>query len=156
MSAQTPTLSENCDYRPRAQRSNHWRLAHGRSRTGYFRAIMIVSALWLGGLFGSASASADSSTTSVVTVHHVNVNPQTPSAAMHTLNQLKDAAVEACGASPFSLSEYKAAVRETRCWHDSVADVVARLGSAQLALAFEAMAERHASHLLSREEGTGE
>jgi UrcA family protein len=152
MSAQTPTLSENCDYRPRAQRLNHWRLAHGRTRT----ALMIAGALWLGGLFGSASASADSSTTSVVTVHHVNVNPQTPSAAMHTLNQLKDAAMEACGASPFSLSEYKAAVRETRCWHDSVADVVARLGSAQLALAFEAMAERHASHLLSREEGTGE
>jgi UrcA family protein len=97
----------------------------------------IAAALWLGGLFGSATAGTDLATTSVVRIRYLNVNPQTPASAMHTLNQLKDAAMEACGASAFSLSEHKAAVRASKCWHDSLADVVARLGSAQITLAFE-------------------
>jgi UrcA family protein len=97
----------------------------------------IAAALWLGGLFGSATAGTDLATTSVVRIRYLNVNPQTPALAMRTLNQLKDAAMEACGASAFSLSEHKAAVRASKCWHDSLADVVARLGSAQITLAFE-------------------
>jgi hypothetical protein len=128
VSAPDPTISEIC------------------SRSSGFRAGAIAATLILSGLFGSASANP--STTNVVRAAHINVNPQTPAAAMHTLNQLQDAAMEACGASAFSLSEYKAAVRASRCWHDSLAEVVTRLDSTQLTRAFESALgpKRPASH----------
>jgi UrcA family protein len=48
------------------------------------------------------------------------------------LLRIGDAALEACGASPFSLAEFKIATRSSRCWRDAVDDAVRRIGSPAL------------------------
>jgi UrcA family protein len=102
------------------------------------RAAPIAAVVLLGGLFGSATAGADPSVETIaVRVSHVNLNPPSQSEALHTLERLKDAALEACGGSPFSLAEFRTAVRASKCWHDSLADALARIGSAQLNQAFK-------------------
>jgi UrcA family protein len=98
----------------------------------------IRDVIFLGAMFGSATVGADPSVvTSTVRVSHINLNPLSPSEALHTLDRLRDAALEACGGSPFSLAEFRTAIRASKCWHESLADVVARVGNAQLNLAFK-------------------
>ena len=46
------------------------------------------------------------------------------------------AALEMCGASPFSLREFKAAVSRSQCWRDGVADAIKRIGDPRLTAAF--------------------
>jgi UrcA family protein len=55
-----------------------------------------------------------------------------PAAARRLLVRIGDAALEACGASPFSLAEFKIATRSSRCWRDAVDRTVSRIGSPTL------------------------
>ncbi len=48
-------------------------------------------------------------------------------AARHLLRRIGDAALEACGASPFSLAEFRTATVASRCWRDAVGDAVRRI-----------------------------
>jgi UrcA family protein len=55
-----------------------------------------------------------------------------PAAAHRLLVRIGDAALVACGASPFSLAEFKMATRSSRCWRAAVDDTVRRIGSPTL------------------------
>ena len=61
------------------------------------------------------------------TVHRAELHPATPAAARRTLARIEAAALAVCGASSFSLSEVKLAIRTSACWRDSVADTMARI-----------------------------
>ena len=50
-----------------------------------------------------------------------------PAAAHRLLRRIRDAALESCGASPFSLPEFKAATVASRCWIDAVDNAVRRI-----------------------------
>jgi UrcA family protein len=53
--------------------------------------------------------------------------------AMHALfRRIGDAALEACGASSFSLAEVQTATKLSPCWRDAVDDAVRRVGSPAL------------------------
>lgn len=52
-----------------------------------------------------------------------------PAGAQAMLTRLDRAAAEACGASEFSLREYRDAVRNSSCYRDSMNRAVASLGS---------------------------
>jgi UrcA family protein len=52
-----------------------------------------------------------------------------PAAARILLRRIGDAALESCGASSFSLAEFKTATVVSRCWRDAVDDAVRRIGS---------------------------
>lgn len=56
----------------------------------------------------------------------------TPTAARRLLARIGNAALEACGASTFSLADYKSAIRASPCWHDAVEDASRRIGSPTL------------------------
>jgi len=50
-----------------------------------------------------------------------------PAAAHRLLGRIRDAALESCGASPFSLPEFKAATVASQCWRDAVDNAVRRI-----------------------------
>jgi len=50
-----------------------------------------------------------------------------PAGARRLLGRIGDAALEACGASIFSLAEFKTATMASRCWRDAVDDAVHRI-----------------------------
>jgi UrcA family protein len=58
-----------------------------------------------------------------------------PAAARSLLKRIGDAALESCGASSFSLAEFKTAIVVSRCWKDAVDDAVRRIGSPVLSAA---------------------
>jgi len=58
-----------------------------------------------------------------------------PAAARSLLRRIGDAALESCGASSFSLAEFKTATVVSRCWRDAVDDAVRRIGSPVLSAA---------------------
>ncbi|HLZ98748.1 MAG TPA: UrcA family protein [Steroidobacteraceae bacterium] len=58
-----------------------------------------------------------------------------PAAARNLLRRIGDAALESCGASSFSLAEFKTAIVESRCWKDAVDDAVRRIGNPVLSAA---------------------
>lgn len=78
---------------------------------------------------------AGTATTAVV-AHHIDRHPVTVRAAKVALQRLGDAAMEACGASSFSLREVQADVRASPCWRRSMADAVARIGDPMLIAAY--------------------
>ena len=58
-----------------------------------------------------------------------------PEGARRLLGRIGDAALESCGASSFSLVEFKAATMVSRCWRDAVDDAVRRVDDPQLTAA---------------------
>jgi UrcA family protein len=75
----------------------------------------------------------ESPPTDTVVVRHVDLHPRTPRAARLTLDRIGEAALDVCGASPYSLPEVRRAVRASACWHDSMARAVAQIGDPLLA-----------------------
>jgi len=55
-----------------------------------------------------------------------------PSAARRLLVRIGDAALEACGASAFSLAEFKIATRDSQCWRKAVDEATRRIASPTL------------------------
>ena len=74
--------------------------------------------------------------TNTVKVKNLAVSTTSDAMARRMLRRLDDAAIEACGASQFSLPDMKAAIRGSRCWKESVADAVGRIGNPHLTAAF--------------------
>jgi UrcA family protein len=72
-----------------------------------------------------------------VSVRHVDLAVGTRADADKLLGRLGEAALEACGASSFSLSQYRQAVRHSPCWRASMTDVVQRIDNPLLTAAFE-------------------
>ncbi len=52
-----------------------------------------------------------------------------PTGARFLLRRIGDAALEACGASTFSLAEFKTATQAGKCWRDAVDETVRRIGN---------------------------
>lgn len=63
-------------------------------------------------------------------------HPATPRIARHTLARIERAALAVCGASSFSLREMRMSVRDSACWHSSVAEAVASAGDPLLSAAY--------------------
>ena len=62
-----------------------------------------------------------------VTLRSADLRPATPGGAQRALSRIQRAALEACGASNFSPTVMKAAIRRSTCWRESVADAVGKL-----------------------------
>ena len=85
----------------------------------------IVVALVLGGIVSTEGhATATGAETTEIRVRYERRELTSPAAARHLLRRIGDAALESCGASPFSLPEYKAAIVESQCWRDAVDNAV--------------------------------
>jgi UrcA family protein len=66
---------------------------------------------------------------------HVRYHRQdltSPVAARQLLARIEDAALEVCGASPFSLADVKSATRNSRCWRDAVDGATRQIGNPTL------------------------
>jgi UrcA family protein len=71
-----------------------------------------------------------------VTVRNVNLHPGTSAEAARTLSKIDDGALRACGASGFSLTEAKAAMRASSCWQEAAGGAVRQAGDPLLEQAF--------------------
>jgi UrcA family protein len=90
------------------------------------------------GLLAAAAllaTSAQAETTSIA-VRHVNLHPATRAEAARTWSKIDDAALRACGASGFSLTEAKDAMRASPCWQEAAGGAVRQSGDPLLAQAF--------------------
>jgi UrcA family protein len=88
----------------------------------------IVVALVLGGIVSTEGhATATGSETTEIRVRYERRELTSPAAARRLLRRIGDAALESCGASSFSLPEFKTATVVSRCWRDAVDDAVRRV-----------------------------
>jgi UrcA family protein len=67
--------------------------------------------------------------TTEIRVRYRHAELDSSAAARSLLQRIGEAALESCGASPFSLAEFKIATAQSRCWRDAVDDAVRRVGS---------------------------
>ena len=76
--------------------------------------------------FAAPILAADPAT---ITTRVAVIRPATtsPVKMRHLKRRLADAALEACGASGFSLAEMKAAAARSRCWQDAYAGAIVQI-----------------------------
>jgi UrcA family protein len=94
--------------------------------------------VWLFLVAGPASATLAAPTSSEtigVRVPYNRAKLSSPAAARSLLKRIGGAALESCGASPFSLVELKAATLQSQCWKEAVDDAVRRIDSPVLSAA---------------------
>jgi UrcA family protein len=88
----------------------------------------IVFALVLGGIVLTEDrAAASGLETTDIRVRFERRELTSPAAARRLLRRIGDAALESCGASSFSLAEFKTATVTSRCWRDAFDDAVRRI-----------------------------
>jgi UrcA family protein len=96
----------------------------------------IVVAFVLGGIVSTEGhATATGMGTTEIRVRYERRELASPAAARRLLRRIGDAALESCGASSFSLAEFKTATVASRCWRDAVDDAVRRIGDPLLTAA---------------------
>ncbi|WP_404710622.1 UrcA family protein [Sphingomonas sp. MMS24-J13] len=103
----------------------------------------------------AASVQAANEEPTAVRVRHVDPALGSPREAKVLLNRLGDAAMEACGASSFSVAQYRQAVRDSACWRTSMTDVVQRIDNPYLTAAFEGRHVQQALATQGETAGTG-
>ncbi len=96
---------------------------------------LIVLPILLAGIGPGGHAAPTGLETSEIRLRYQHGALISPAAARGLLKRIGDAALEACGASPFSLAEFKTATEQSRCWRDAVDDAVRRIGSPVLSAA---------------------
>ena len=89
---------------------------------------------------GPAAFAADTSGAPSVKVSYRDLDPGQPRDAARLLHRFENAAMEACGASTDSLTEYRNSVRHSVCVHDGMARAVAALNAPVVTNLFEAQA----------------
>jgi len=88
----------------------------------------IVVALVLGGIVSTEGhAAATGLETTEIRVRFERRDLTSPATARSLLRRIGGAALESCGASSFSLVEFKAATMMSRCWRDAVDNAVRRI-----------------------------
>ena len=98
-----------------------------------------VFALMLSGLVSAeCHAAPTGSITTEIRVRYDHRELTSPAAAHRLLRRIRDAALESCGASPFSLPEFKAATVASQCWRDAVDNAVRRIDDPLLTAAARA------------------
>ena len=70
-----------------------------------------------------------------VKVRFHDLDPGNPRDVDRLVARVGEAALEMCGASPFSLREVKGAVSRSQCWRDGVADAIRQIGDPRLTAA---------------------
>ena len=87
-----------------------------------------VFAFVLGGVISTEGYAAPTGwVTTEIRVQYDHRDLTSPAAARRLLRRIRDAALESCGASPFSLPEFKAATVASQCWRDAVDNAVRRI-----------------------------
>lgn len=71
----------------------------------------------------------DDRSTQTVAVHYGDLDLSQPRDAVRVIDRLDRASLEACGASEFSYSEYRASVRDSECYRASMQQGVAATNS---------------------------
>ena len=103
-----------------------------------FQTVRVAAMLAVLAGVGSSAIAADAgSMTDYVRINRAAVTPASPAEAQRSLGRLGSAAMEVCGASSFSVPDYKRAVRRSDCWHQSMTDVVARIDNQYLTAAYQ-------------------
>lgn len=90
---------------------------------------LIVITCVLAGNASAAQVGAPTAPEGKVRVHYDRKDLTSPVGARRLLVRIGNAALEACGASAFSLPDYKAATLASPCWREAVDDAVSRIGS---------------------------
>ena len=115
-------------------------------KSGFCTAVLVAATLLCAGLYSARACAQEAQIgpdTYAITLHGVDLHPESRRAARITLAQIGDAAMEVCGASSFSLTVVQRSVRDSACWHDSVAAAVARIGDKLLAGAYAQQTAPH-------------
>ena len=86
----------------------------------------IVVAFVLGGIVATEGHAAATVETTEIRLRYERRELNSPATARRLLRRIGDAALESCGASSFSLAEFKTATVVSRCWRDAVEDAVRR------------------------------
>jgi UrcA family protein len=87
-----------------------------------------VFSLVLGGFVSTESYATPSALiTTEIRVRYDQQDLTSPAAAHRLLRRIRDAALKSCGASPFSLPEFKSATVASQCWRDAVDNAVRRI-----------------------------
>ena len=92
--------------------------------------------LWAGVASVGLAAPAGSET-SAIRVRYSRTELTSTAGARNLLRRIGNAALESCGASPFSLTEFKAATEQSRCWRAAVDNALRNIGSPVLDAAAE-------------------
>jgi UrcA family protein len=99
---------------------------------------MIIAALGLASIAGSAcAADALASDHTVVRVGFDSSSVSTPHAAQNLLTRLGDAAMQACGAYPGSVRDYRLSVARSDCYQRKLDKAVAQVDSPVLSQVYE-------------------
>jgi UrcA family protein len=113
-----------------------------RIRTGEILELvmktMIIAALGLASIAGAAYAG--DALSSDRTVVRVGIDPSsvaTPRAAENFLGRLSSAAMQACGAFPGSVPDYRWAVKRSACYQQKLDQAVAQVDSPMLSKVYE-------------------
>ena len=100
----------------------------GNSRSRDRRLSWIALPFLLAGIASTEGHAAPTGfETTEIRVRYDRRELTSPTAARRLLRRIGDAALESCGASPFSLAEFKTATVVSRCWRDAVDDAVRRI-----------------------------
>ena len=92
----------------------------------------------------SFAASRSDDTTVLVQVKYQDLDLKSARDAALLLKRLDNAALEACGASSFSLPDYRAAVRHSPCFGAATSRAVASIASPTLTAMYSAHTDNHA------------
>jgi UrcA family protein len=102
-------------------------------RRCHLRLSWVVLPCLLAGIASTESHAAQAGLgTTEVRVRYKPGELTSPTAMRGLIRRIGDAALEACGASSFSLAEVKTATKLSQCWRDAVDDAVRRVGSPAL------------------------
>jgi UrcA family protein len=119
--------------------ADKWIIGYGKPRRRDRQPFWVVLACLMAGIGSQCFAAAARSETTDIQLRYKHQELTSASSARVLLKRIGDAALESCGASPFSLAEFKAATKVTQCWRDAVDEAVRRIGSPVLnAVASEA------------------
>lgn len=100
---------------------------------------MIIAALGLASIAGAAcAADALSADHTVVRIGYGASSVATPRAAHNLLSRLGDAAMQACGAYPGSVRDYRLSVQRSDCYHQKLDQAVAQVDSPVLSRVYDA------------------
>jgi len=101
-------------------------------RRGRQHLSWMVLPFLLAGIASVCLAAPAGSETSTIRVRYNRTELTSTAGARNLLKRIGNAALESCGASPFSLAEFKAATEQSRCWRAAVDDAVRSIGSSAL------------------------
>jgi UrcA family protein len=91
----------------------------------------------LAGTVSEGLASPVGQESSIIRVRYNRTDLTSNAGARNLLKRIGNAALESCGASSFSLADFKAATEQSRCWRAAVDDAVRSIGSSVLNAAAE-------------------